>query len=47
VGNEGFMIEDTTIVIFCYVTDVKWLQIIIIIIIKDTSKWLSHCCTVS
>lgn len=27
-GNEGFMIGDTTIGIFCYVTDVKWPQII-------------------
>jgi hypothetical protein len=32
VGNVGFMIGDTTIGIFCYVTDVEWLQIIIIII---------------
>jgi len=47
VGN-GFMIGDTTIDIFCYVINVDWLQILLLLlIIKDTSKWLPHCCTVS
>jgi hypothetical protein len=27
-GSEGFVIGDTTNGIFCYVTDVEWLQII-------------------
>lgn len=31
-GNESFMTGDTTVGIFCYVTDVEWLQIIIIIL---------------
>lgn len=30
-GNEGFMIGDATIGIICYVTDVEWLQIVIIL----------------